>query len=165
MHIISHLRRPSVKVNIRNQCSHFKLIRRGYFSTGVFLNGHPAQEIDAGRMKSFGFESSPLVFGGILTYELERYEKPHEEFELAHVLLFIVWKSEGYRKLHVHINLVECDERFYWSNAKLDEYYRSYVDQLSTYAGPIRDTWLTRNGTVLMTRLELDFTQRHDALN
>jgi hypothetical protein len=166
MYIISYLRRPSMKVNIHNLCSDFKLTNRGYFSTGVFLNGHPAQEVEAGRMKSFGFEPSPLVFEGVLAYELERrYTKPGEEFELTHVLLFVVWKSEGYRKLRAYINLVEYDEKFYWNNAKLDEYYRSNVDQLSIYTSPIRDTWLTRDGTVFMTNLELDFTQRHDALN
>jgi hypothetical protein len=64
---------------------------------------------------------------------------------------------------------MECDIQFYgWlcrSIIELEEYYQRYVSQLCAYTGPIKDTWLIYDGTVLMTRLELDFTQGYDVLN
>jgi hypothetical protein len=61
--------------------------------------------------------------------------------------------------------LVEYDEEFWWDNFKLEEYFQSCASQLSEYTGFIEDTWSTQDGMVLTTRLELDFTQRHDVLN
>jgi hypothetical protein len=166
MHIISFKLQPSMKVNIHNQCSDFKLTDRGYFSSGTSLNGYPAQEVDAGSMISFGFQPSPLVFEGVLTYELQRkHVESDNQLESTYIRLFVVWKSKGYKKLCAYINLVEYDEKFYWNNTKSQEYYRGYASQLSTYTDPIKDTWLVYDDTVLMTRLELDFTQRDDILN
>jgi hypothetical protein len=45
------------------------------------------------------------------------------------------------------------------------EYYQRYANQFCTHTGPIKDTWLPRDGTVLMIGLELDFVQRDDVLN
>jgi hypothetical protein len=53
----------------------------------------------------------------------------------------------------------------FWDMVKLKEYCQRYANQLDTYTDPIRDTWLTRDGAVLVTRLELDFMQRNDVLN
>jgi hypothetical protein len=61
--------------------------------------------------------------------------------------------------------LIECDKTFRWYNYKLEEYYQRYVNLFCTCTDPIKDTWLIHDGTVLMTRLELNFTQRDVVLN
>jgi hypothetical protein len=61
--------------------------------------------------------------------------------------------------------LIECDKQIKWNRYKLEEYRQRYASQLSTYTSPIEDTWLMHDGTVLMTRLELNSTQRGDVLN
>jgi hypothetical protein len=61
--------------------------------------------------------------------------------------------------------LIKHVEPIKWNEIRLDEYYQQHADQLSTYTGPIKDTWSIGNSTVLIARLELDFTQVDDVLN
>jgi hypothetical protein len=82
-----------------------------------------------------------------------------------HIRLLVAWKSEGYKNFCVFVHLIECNKWPYWDEIRLEEYYQRYADQLSTYTGPIKDTWLIHDGTVLMTELDLDFTQRDGVLN
>jgi hypothetical protein len=106
------------------------------------------------------------VFEGILTYELQREQvKCDNQLESTRIRLFMIWKSEGYKEFRARINLVEYDEKFDLDYIKSQNYYRSYAGQLRTCTNPIKDTWLLHDGTVLMTRLELDFTQRDGVLS
>jgi hypothetical protein len=132
-----------MKVSIRNQCSDFKLRCRSHFSNSIDWNTYPDEEVDAGSMTN-----------AILT-----------SYSATFTLLFITWKSEGYKELRACIRLIEYDKQVKWDGYKLKEYYKRYANQFSTYTGPIEDTWLMPDGTVLMTRLELDFTQRDGVLN
>jgi hypothetical protein len=79
----------------------------------------------------------------------------------TYIWLFVAWKSEGYKEFHVFVHLIEYDEWIDWYKLELKTYYQRYANQLSTYTDPVIDTWLTRNGKVFMTKLELDFTQRN----
>jgi hypothetical protein len=75
------------------------------------------------------------------------------------------WKSEGYKELCACVCLIECDKTFPWHKVNTEEYYQRYTNQFGIYTGPIKDTWLTHDGAVLTTKLELYFTQRNDVLN
>jgi hypothetical protein len=155
-----------MKVNIYNQCIGFKLMNQECFSNSLDQYQNFLRQVDAGSMMVVDFGPSLPVFECVLTYEVRRkYVKSNEEINLTHIQLFVVWKSEGYGKLRAYVNLAEYDERFHWNKIKLEEYYQRYVNQLYTYTGPIKDTWLTCDGTVLMTELELDFTQRDGVLS
>jgi hypothetical protein len=121
-------------------------------------------EIDAGSMTSAVLISSWATFEGGLMYQLRRKRVIYDgQFESTSTLLFIAWKSYGYKELCALVQLMECDETFRWYEIRLKEYYQKYASQLSTY--PITTTWLMIDGTVLITRLELDFTQRESVLN
>jgi hypothetical protein len=61
--------------------------------------------------------------------------------------------------------LVEHDEEVGLFYSQLETHHQRYASQLSTYTGPIKDTWLPHDGKVLMTKMELDFTQRDGVLN
>jgi hypothetical protein len=166
MYTISLYPLPTIRLNIHNQCSNFKLTNRGFFSIGETWNGYSAWEIDAGSTLSIGFKPSLSVFEGILTYELQRrYAESSERFESTYIRLVVIWKYEGYKKLRACINLIEYGGAFHWNNAKLEEHFQRYVNRFSTYTGPIKDTWLMDDATTLITRLDLDFTQRDDKLN
>jgi hypothetical protein len=155
-----------MEMNIHNQCPDFKLTDRGYFSTGADWNEKPCLEVDTDSMKSVGLITFLSTFGGILTYKLERkHIKSVNLSESTHILLFVAWKSEGYKKFCVFVHLIEYGKWFYRREILLEEYYQRYASQFSTYTGPIKDTWLTCDGTVLMTELELDFTLRDGVLN
>jgi hypothetical protein len=166
MHTISVEHRPTMKVNIHNQCSNFKLTNRIKVTNFMEWNKYPDTEVNAGSMTSAVLTSSYAVFEGGLTYRLQRKSvKSDDQLESTYTLLFITWKSEGYKILRARVGLMECDKQIKWDSYKLREYRQRYYSQLSTYTGPIKDTWLIHDGTVLVTRLRLDFTQRDGALN
>jgi hypothetical protein len=99
------------------------------------------------------------VFGGVLTYELEK------AVESKYIRLFIAWKYEGDRKYRVLVHFIEYKKKFDWDETALKEYYKRYADQLDIYTGPIKNTWLIPDGTVLMTRSGLNVTQGYGILN
>jgi hypothetical protein len=159
-HTISFDPQPTMKVNIHNQCSDFKLTNGRDSSAYVDWNKHATQEVDAGNMTSAVLTSSWAEFEVDLMYRLQRKDaKSDEQLESIHTLLLITCKSEGYEEFCVFVQLIECDETFPWDKIRLKEFYQKYPDQFCMYTGSIKDTWLTRNGNVLITRLELDLTQ------
>jgi hypothetical protein len=155
-----------MKVNIRNQCSDFKLLNRKCFSDGADWKNDPAWSIDAGSMMSVDLEPLQPTFECALICKLQRkYREVNDQSELTCIRLLVVWKSEGYKKFRVLLQLIEYTKTFCWDEIQLREYCQRYASQLSAYTDPIKDTWLISDGTVLMTRLHLDFTQRDGALN
>jgi hypothetical protein len=160
MYIISVEPRPTMKVNIHNQYSDLKLTNRGYFINGAVMNNYPDWEVYTGNMTSADLKSSLATFEGVLTYELQnRYVKS------TYIRIFVAWKSEGYKKFRLFVQLIECDKQLYWSTAKLKEYYQRYGNQLCKYTGLVKDTWSIDDDTILVTELNLDFTQRDGVLN
>jgi hypothetical protein len=163
---IFEISRSTVKVNIHNQCSNFTLERIDWVNTGADWSNHPADKVDAGSMKSADLISFLPTFEGVLAYNLTRknimldylYSRPRIRF-------FVIWKSEGYEKLCAFVQLIKCGEQYHLDASSLEEYYRKYASQLSTYTGPIKDAWLLDDGIVLMTELDLDFTQKDGVLN
>jgi hypothetical protein len=155
-----------MKVNIHNQCSDFNLGNRKWFKTNSYWDMEPVVEVDAGSTMSAVLRSYLVEFGGAIMYQLQRKcVKSDEQLKSTSTLFCIAWKSEGYKTLRVFVQLIECDKTFDWYKLKLKEYYQRYANQLCAYTDPIEDTWLIHDGTILMTRLELDFTQRDNVLN
>jgi hypothetical protein len=166
IHTISLEPQPTIKMNIYNQCSDFKLINQGCYSTNTRWNKEPDDEINVSSMAGAIFTSIVAVFEGGLTYQLQRKPiKSDGQLESTSTLLFITWKSEGYKELCARVCLIEYDKQIRWDGYKSEDYYQRYDNQFSTYTGPIKDTWLIHDGTVLMTRLDLDLTQRNGVLN
>jgi hypothetical protein len=155
-----------MKVNIHNQCSDFKLTYRGHFSNGLRWNKEPDEEVDAGSTKRIGLLPFLSTFEGALMHVLERkHAKTSNLPEPTRILLFVAWKSEGYKKFRVFVHLIEYDKKFDWDKLNPAEYYQRYTSQLCIYTDPIKGTWLMPNGIVLVTELELDFTQRDGVLS
>jgi hypothetical protein len=155
-----------MKVNIHNQCSDFKLTDIRYFSSGARHNEAPAREVDAGNIMSFELTPFRTMFEGVLMCKLWRKDvESDNQPELLYTLLLMAWKSEGYKKFYMFVQLLECDKAFRWDEIKPKEYYRRYAGQLSPYTSPIKETWLLPDSTVLMTELELNFTLVNRRLN
>jgi hypothetical protein len=167
MHTVSfELLQPTMRVNIHNQSTDFKLTNREYFENYLSWNKYPDVEVDAGSMTSVDLTSIWAVFEGVIMYELHRKcIKSDDQLGSIYASLFIAWRFEGYKMLLVCVRLIEYDKQIKWNRIKLKEYYQRYVDQFSTYTGPIKDTWLIDDDTVLTTELRLDFTQTNDILN
>jgi hypothetical protein len=155
-----------MKVNIHNRCSDFKLTESEYFSAGADWNKHPGWDVMAGNMMKADLKPFRAAFGGILIYELLRkYFDPSIQARSTFTLLLVAWESEGYKKFCVLVRLIECNFQPFWFKIKPEEYYQRYASQLCTYTDPIENTWLLPDGAIIMTRLELDFTQRDGVLN
>jgi hypothetical protein len=165
-HAISFKLQPTMKVNIHNQCSDFELTEGECFSDSANWYEEPDWEVIAGNMMKADLIPFRAAFGGILIYELRRkHINPYDRPGSTLTLLFIAWKSESHKKFCVLIRLIECNIWPYWFNFKPEEYYQRYANQLCAYTDPIKDTWLLPDGAMIMTRLELDFTQRDGVLN
>jgi hypothetical protein len=166
MHTISYTNQPTMEVTIHNQCSDFKLTDAAYLLNNIGWVEPPNVEIDAGSMTRVDLLPLRMAFDGGLLYFLKRkHVETDNQLESNIYRLFIGWKHEGYKKLRAFVQLIECDKTFGWDKFKPEEYFQRYISQLSTYTGPIKDTWLIYDGTVLMTELELDFTKRDGRLN
>jgi hypothetical protein len=166
IHTISFIPQSTMKVNIHNQCSDLNLKLLGYFDSGIAYRDEYPIEVDPGNMKSVDLTPSWAVFEGIIMYKLEsRYVKPGNQPEPTDILLLMAWKSEGYKNFCVFVQLIEYNKWSYGGVIKAREYYQGCANQLCTYTSPIKDTWFIPDGTVLMTELELDFTQRDGVLN
>jgi hypothetical protein len=157
---------PTMKVEIRNRCSGFKLEYQGYFCDGIIWSKQFDKELDASSTSSADLTPFLSTFGGIITYQLQReHVRLDDQPEPPYIWLLVAWKSEGYKKFRVFTHLIEYNEIFKWNRVRLEEYYKRYTNQLGTYTGPIKDRWLLDDGTVLETESKLDFKQRDGVLN
>jgi hypothetical protein len=157
---------PTIKMNIHNQCSHVKLKDKRVFNSGLNWNKGLGDEVDAGSMASAVSTTSWAIFESIVIYRLQRKSvESDDQLESTYTLLLVALRSEGYKKFRVFIQMIDCDKTFSWRRIDQDEYYQKYTNLLCTYTDPIKDTWLLSDGTVLMTRLELEFTQRDGVLS
>jgi hypothetical protein len=109
------------------------------------------------------------VFEDVKIFELQRkHVRSDDQSKSTSTLLFVAWKSEGYNDLRVLVQLLECDKTFDWRQVGRKEYCQLYASQFRTYTDPIKDTWLTCDGKVLMTELGVGPAQkdwRDGALN
>jgi hypothetical protein len=123
-------------------------------------------KVDAGSIMSAVSTPYLTAFEGSLTYQPQRkHVKSDDQLEPTYTLLFITWKSEGYKELCARVRLIEYDKHIKWNQYKLEEYRQKYHSQLNTYTGPIQNAWLLRDGTVLTTKLELGFALRNGVLD
>jgi hypothetical protein len=97
MHTTSFKFQPTMKLNIHNQCSSFKLINLDWSKFRIKWDKEPDEEVDAGSMTSAILTSSWAEFDGALTYQLQKKSvKSDDQLESTSTRLFIAWKPEGY---------------------------------------------------------------------
>jgi hypothetical protein len=166
MHIFSFESQPTMEVNIHNQCSDFRLTDGRYSNNDADWREFSNWRLYSDTMINDGTGPFLSTFGGILTYMLNRENiKPDEKYKPTHIRLFVIWKSEGYKNFRLFALLIECDKTLSWDKLKVKEYCQRYDNQLSTYTGPIENTWLIDDDLVVMIRLELDFMKRDGRLS
>jgi hypothetical protein len=135
MHTISVEPQLTMEVDVYNQCPGFKLTNLGHFSNGAYQNWFSTRDVEAGSRMWTNLKPFLSTFEGGITYQLEK-----KGVGSTYTRLFVAWKSESYKKFQVSVQLIESDETFDWPKTKLEEYYRRYSSQLSTYTDPIKDT-------------------------
>jgi hypothetical protein len=166
IHIVSFDTRPTMEVNIHNQCTNFDWVAPKRFNIGVDKGSFSSRLAHVGYMTSFDLIPFQSTFGGVLMYTLqENYGKASDLHKSTDVRLLIAWKSEGYKNFGVFVQLIEYDEDIHWEEFTLEEYYKRYANEFSTYTGPIKETWMTRDGIMFTTGIDVDFTLRDGVLN
>jgi hypothetical protein len=134
-------------------------------SSDADWNKYPDWEVRTGNVMNAELIHFLSIFEGHLMYKLKRKNvKSHDQPKSTHIRLLLVWKSKGHNGFCVFAHLIERDTWFLQHEAKLEEYHQRYTNQFCTYTGPIEDTWLI-DDVILMTRLELNFTQRNSRLD
>jgi hypothetical protein len=68
--------------------------------------------------------------------------------------LIIIWKVKRYSEVRVHLSLIEHDEGHVWDRARLMKLAFGF-ELVNVQHGPIEETYLMRDSTVLMTSLNL----------
>jgi hypothetical protein len=151
--------KPSVKLNIHNQCSNVDLVSLMY-TTGHGLECHmaPNHQVYAGDIMKSGFVSkSSYESYGALIYRLQRRQS-HASAEtgedtLSATQLLVVWKVSGPNELYRDVLLVEHDKGFDKDN--LENLYRRNINQLRLYPVSAIETWLLNDNTVLKNKFEI----------
>jgi hypothetical protein len=153
--------RPSVKLNIHNQCSNFDLVSPAYITHDRSeCYRTPGHKVYAGdTMKSGFIIKSNDVVDGALIYKLQRRQS-HESTEIGDDIssaaqLLVVWRISEFKKLYADVLLVEHDERLDWNKYKLGKLYRENIDQFKLYPVPVIETWLLDDNTALMTTFKI----------
>jgi hypothetical protein len=154
--------KPSIKLNIHNQCLDVDLVSPTYIIHG-WLDCHKPfdYKVCAGDTMRSGFtiynpENEP---NGILIYGLQR-KRPHESTEIskstsnvAHLL--VIWGISKSKKLYSDVLLVKHDRISIWNKDNLEELYCKNVNQFRQYSSTIKETWSLDDNVALMTAFEM----------
>jgi hypothetical protein len=164
IHTTSVEPQATMQVNVHYQCSDFGIGEVRYFYRGAYSKNY--RRMSGYNVSNTDFVPSLSTFRGVVAHELQDKDyDPSNRPDATRIQCLVAWKSESYKKLQVFIHLIESNLRIEWDQVKLDDYYQRYANQLSTYTGPIKSTWLMPNGVVMIVRVDLDFTQRDSILS
>jgi hypothetical protein len=134
IHIIRFKFLTAMEVNIFNRDSGFELKSLTHFNSEEYWEDYPFRQVWIGELRTVDLKPSLSVFEGVLTCSLVRkYVEPNGRTKYKWILLFLIWKSEGYRDLRAFVRLIECKKGYYWNEVKLREYYQRYANQLNAY--------------------------------
>jgi hypothetical protein len=146
-----------VELTIHHQFPGTELVSPVYASKGATCYLSPDQSVDIGSTAQVGFNInlSQSESIGALMYKLQR--KNTNEFdgdEAACIQFVIIWKVDDSKEFCVASFLIEHDKGCAWDRdglMKLAEHYSAFNIQ----HGPVEETWLMHDNTVLMTSLSV----------
>jgi hypothetical protein len=148
MYAVSLSVRPSVKLNIHNQCLNTDLTSLIYV-TGDELEAHraPDYKVYAGNImrSSFAIDKSGNASYGVLMYRLQRRQL--HTSSATHLL--IVWRISESKKLCADVLLVEHDKDH------LRALHGKNVDRFKLCSDSATEAWSLDDHIALMTRFKI----------
>jgi hypothetical protein len=148
-----------VELVIYQQCSGIELVSPVYVNNGTcYLS--PNQRVYVGSTTQVGFNIDPTQKepSGALMYELQKKNTDQSanniisgEDEAKCVQLVIIWQVWHFKYVHINSLLITHDRGHVWDKDDLMQLAKRYGACHSH--GPIENTWLIRDNTVLMTSL------------
>jgi hypothetical protein len=149
--------KPTVKLNIYNQCLNIDLVSPTYvIDDGLECHRPPDYKVYAGDITRSGFiiKSGDASFS-VLTYKLQR-RQPYEsavtgEDTLSAAHLLVVWRISESKELHTDVLLIEHSKALILNEGRLNKLYHKNHNWLKEYTGTISDTWSMDNNMTLKT--------------
>jgi hypothetical protein len=152
-----------VKLVIHHQLSDIGLVSPVYAGDGITCYLAPDQCVDAGSttQASFNIDSDKKWSIGALIYNLQRKnidqsskEAISNEEETIYIELVVIWKVYRSAKFYVYSFLMEHEKGHAWDRDKLLQLAKHYKLN-NMQRAPIEETWLMRDHTVIMTRMNI----------
>jgi hypothetical protein len=127
-----------------------------------YLSPDQSVVVDSTTQAGFKFNPNRDESIGILTYELKNVKQLNEEVisDGVYIQLVMIWKVHKSGRFYAYSFLIEHDKSRVWKRGelmKLAQHYESFIIQ----HGPIEDTWLMHNNTVLMIRANVTFEEEY----
>jgi hypothetical protein len=144
-----------VKLIIHHRCPGIELVFPVYTSSGI-CHPSPDQRVEAGSTMQTCFYIHPNRYepNGILMYELRRKNTDQSNGEVTCIQLFVKWIIDNSKKFLVVSRLIENDKGYVWDQLELISLAICY-DKSDMHHDSIEETWLMRNDTVLVTRVDV----------
>jgi hypothetical protein len=152
--------KPSVKLNIHNQCSNIDLISPTYhLDVNVDCHRPPDYKVCTGDITRSGFISrSEKNFYAVLIYKLQR-KQPGSSTEMskdtsraAHLL--VVWRLSWRNEFHADVMVVEYDKGHIWKDDDLKKLYHENIYSSKLYPGTATEIWSLNDNVALMATSE-----------
>jgi hypothetical protein len=150
-----------VKLMIHHQFPGIELVSPLYCSNGAACCLLPDQRVNDGSMVQVGFniDLSQRESIGVVMYRMER--KNADEFDEATCTqLVIIWMVDRSEKFSIVSHLLMHDKNCVWNSDKLMELAK-HCRLSNVQHGPIEETWLLHDNTVLMTRVNTTFEEEY----
>jgi hypothetical protein len=151
-----------VELTIRHQFPDIELISPVYADKNATCYLPPDQKVDVGSATQVGLNIDPtqVVSIGALMYKLQRKDiDQSNERESTCTQLVIIWKANIYHKFQAVSRLIEHDEDRIWDSDMLMDLAR-YCILYDIEHGPIEETWLMHDNTVLMTGMNATYEEK-----
>jgi hypothetical protein len=153
-------------IAIHNQCSGLELTSPVYSSTGIPYVS-PSQQIDSGTTMKASFRTAFKHgdFNGVLLYKIQRkhasiVDDQHNRSiafikgNVKNIHLLVVWNI-GWDYCNFYTCLIECTDNFTWDEDRLWALCHQYMSKFHNNCKSNRITWLTHDGKVMKTRLDV----------
>jgi hypothetical protein len=159
---------PKMTLIIHHQFPGVELVSPVYFSLLGTCCLSPDQCVDAGStmQASFNIDPDENQSTGILMYKLQRknIDQPNVETisneETKCIQLVIIWNVDNSKEFYINSLLIEHDEGHVWDRVMLMSLAFS-CELFSIQYGPIEETYLMYDNTVLMTCLNAAYEEEY----
>jgi hypothetical protein len=151
-----------LKLTIHHQLPGIELVSPVYAGDGITCSLSPDQKVNFGSTTQAGFNIDPdQVSTGILMYRLQRESTDKSDEEAIYskekatcVQLVIIWKANSPKGFCINSFLIDHDKGRVWDKDKLMNLVK-HCKLFNIRHGPIEDTCLMHDHTVLMTNLNI----------
>jgi hypothetical protein len=150
-----------VELTIHHQFPGIELISPVYPGYGATCYLSPDQSVVVDSTTQVGYILDHTWYRsiGVLMYKLQRKNtNQSNEGKTTCTQLVLIWKVQKSGELYVYSFLMENDKDHVWNRDELVIVVKNCEFFIVQY-GPIEDTWLLRNHTVLVTRVHATFEE------